>query len=169
MTTQQENTIKALEVLIEKLSGEERNEVRRILQGMDTKQEPVPMVRSWEDAFSGEGYYIGEDSDVNIISGLYSTSFEEAVFYNEKQAISAKAYAQLSHIVADANYRHDPKWVVDLENNNQRKWFIYSQRNHLTVGYWMMSKQKLPMATQEIAEECLRLHEPLWRQFHELD
>jgi hypothetical protein len=168
MTTQQENTIKALEVLMEKLSGEERNEVRRILEGMDTKQEAVPLVRPWADSFSGEGYYISEDSDVTSIYGLDSTSYEEAVFANEKQAIAAKAYAQLSHIVADANYRYDPKWVADWDNLS-KKWVVLRLGNRIEVRAGFEVHDKLPMATIEIAQECLRLHEPLWRQFHELD
>lgn len=124
-----------------------------LIKGPQTK-ETEPLVRSWEDSYAG-GYYISNGEVENDNTPEKPTESARDVFRTRELAISIIAYAQLSHIVADANERSKEKsfWYV-IPSAGQR----LIVRSCLT-GF-------LPMKTRDIAEECLKKHRKLWKQFY---
>lgn len=59
---------------------------------------------SWEESVSGRGYYIHQsESTIKDVLILSKTQRNNNCFKTEKQARSALAFAQLSHIVAKYN------------------------------------------------------------------
>lgn len=123
-------------------------------------EKSVELVKSWEDAFNGEGYWIDSDSIIFHTNELKTKGFKKNIFRTKAQAKSALAFAQLLHIVTDAN----GDWIVDWKNNED-KFVINYQENKAVIEIWNNLIQPLPMKSEEIAKACLEKHRTLWEDF----
>lgn len=122
---------------------------------------PTELVKSWEDAYKSNGYIINSENKISQVDWIGLPSLSKRVFKAKAQAKSALAFAQLSHIVADAN----GDWVANFEDYNQDKYVIVAERNKvvgLTYGY---NNNPLPMKSEEIRDTCLEKHRILWEDF----
>lgn len=87
------------------------------------------------------------------------------VYKTEKQALSALAFAQLSHIVAYANSKSGPP-KVDGHGFMVMYCVIAYSDNTLKVEKWMPTYSILPFNTEEDAENSLITNKELWEQFY---
>ena len=127
---------------------------------------PMALVRSWEDAFNGGdgSAYIDTTSMIIVEKGTNSLDVysnrkaNKCVFHTAAHAKSAVAFAQLSHIVADANERfvgaHDGCWHQ-----------VQQDRCHLQVLSGYGESIGLVMKTHEMAKECINTHRELWNKY----
>ena len=132
---------------------------------------PKPLVRSWEDAFNGYGCWVGPDAKLeaypnsgggpNGNASVITSDSNKGMFRTKAHAKSALAFAQLSHIVADANGDWMPDWSLSCE----RKYSIDSTDSGLRADPCGGLFHHLPMKSKKIAEECLRLHPKLWADY----
>lgn len=58
---------------------------------------------TWEESFAGDGYFISDNSYIVEARIRYENSFSKQFFKTKNQALSALAFAQLSHIVNKYN------------------------------------------------------------------
>jgi hypothetical protein len=58
---------------------------------------------TWEESFSGSGFYLNIQSKCLKTADVSTSNTNKNVFKTKKQALSALAFAQLSHIVAKYN------------------------------------------------------------------
>ena len=127
----------------------------------EDEMKPMALVRSWEDAFSDNGF-VYHDSKVKIVSVITShlgaCPMTKHWFRTKAQAKSALAFAQLSHIVADANNRmsriHDGYWHV-----------VYQDEGRLSVLSNYTEPLLIGMKTHEMAKECISKHYQLWLDY----
>jgi hypothetical protein len=127
---------------------------------------PSPLVRSWKEAFRGiNGFFVMNDASIQRTNATSSSDDHHNVYRTEAQAKSALAFAQLSHIVADAN----GDWEADWKDMSQNKHSIDCEENELVVYPCVQLTHHLPMKCVKIAEECLRLHPQLWEDYWMID
>ena len=122
---------------------------------------PTELVKSWWESFNGKGWFIDTSSQIEFRENLKKHNYNNNIFKTEAQAKSALAFAQLSHIVADAN----GDWVADWFDQRQNKYVVELSRNNLISTYYCSTKQLLPMKSEEIADACLEKHRTLWENF----
>lgn len=147
-----QNKIKALEDKLESIKKELD----------ELKAKPTKLVKSWEDAFDGKGYWINLTSNIQKSENGAKHQSNRGIFKTEVQAKSALAFAQLSHIVADAN----GDWQADWFKEDRIKHTIaVIQGTRLTTVKVCLSITLLPMKSEEIAKACLEKHRTLWEDF----
>jgi len=127
---------------------------------------------TWEESFSGEGFCLRIDSAIINFKKCVPDTENKNVFKTEKQALSALAFAQLTHIVAKYNSVSVlPESELDINltlykieayNNSDlkvEKWKPYSCVLPLNV-FWFNSEKD--------AETSLEVNRTLWEQYYML-
>lgn len=115
---------------------------------------------TWEDSFSGKGYYIRGMSQIDSVSNLSKTNENKNVFLTEAHAKSALAFAQLSYIVAKYNEGKE-KCVVHFN--------IHKGCGYLQVASWETIEFNLSFNRKEDAETSLKVNQELWEQYHMIE
>lgn len=88
-----------------KISGKTNPAIRFLEENFTIEELEGKKGYTWEESFLGDGYSIAQMSPPGIVRE-YSrprSIYYRSVFRTEKQALSALAFAQLSHIVAKYN------------------------------------------------------------------
>jgi hypothetical protein len=99
---------------------------------------------SWGNSFKGEGFKINNNSAIEHEKTLTPSLLNTAVFKTEKQAKSALAMAQLSHIIAEAN--------GDWDNYTNKH--VLSRVGDVVANTWYnMSYHFLAFKSAEIRDE----------------
>lgn len=128
----------------------------------ETKPLKNEIVRSWKEAYDGNGFYIQAGEVVEVLGSETIRHYLD-VFKTKREAESALAFAQLSHIVDDANVR------CAYSDSSSMYWYVVPSKletKPITVGVYRDDKiYHLPMLTEAIAEACLARYEDLWRKF----
>lgn len=123
---------------------------------------------TWDESFSGHGYYISHGmTGTAQIGNVKIKTCNQSVFRTEKQALSALAFAQLSHIVERYNQGKAPAtdegcaifYYIQAFNNNDI--------NVVRVAYLsvILPKQQFLFYTKEDAEISLEVNRQLWGQY----
>ncbi len=114
---------------------------------------------TWEESFNCAGAFIDDrTSIVKSHSAMATHDCNKAVFKTQKQAFSALAFAQLSHIVAKYNEGKEPggRW----------KSFIYVNASRcLEVGGTNKDEMELCFYLTEDAYTSLEVNKELWEQY----
>lgn len=117
---------------------------------------------AWEESFNGVGYFIDSDSFIrhNII-GMSCEDANRNVFRTEKQALSALAFSQLSHIVHKYNGELESfESVMD-----EAEVFSIGLFNGVLAVYGRINSYRnmhLPFLLQRDAEQSLITNKELW-------
>ena len=111
---------------------------------------------TWEDSFSGKGYWIDENSNIRLSEILTCGHFSKNAFLTEAHAKSALAFAQLSHIVAKYN---------EGKIKQQFHYTIDNCSGTLLVDSWSNIKSILMFYTVEDARTSLEVNRELWEQY----
>jgi len=147
------------------LTLDDKNRYEKIEDCELIKESEYP--KRWEDLPNIVGYCLDEDSElmsVQEINCLHHSSWK-GVYSNEKQAISALAFAQLSQL----HKAIVGSWVPDWVENKNTKYVIERYNNELNVITIWTKFYPLAFPVKEMAEFSLKYHEQLWKQFYQLD
>lgn len=116
---------------------------------------------TWEESFSGDGYYIDQTTAEiktvkNYVQGEYNSATN--VFKTHKQALSAIAFAQLSHIVAKYN-----------EGKVVSKPYYIIQPDSEGIGSLIIRQSRTPhqlyFVFKSDADISLEVNRELWSQY----
>lgn len=122
------------------------------------KQEGDPKY-IWAVSFSGDGYFIDStNSKVIETTDRASQLINRCVFKTREQALSALAFAQLSHIVSKYN---EPRPIGDYY------WCIQYNvmENRLELAERVRGSEHLYFNVREDAEISLNTNYDLWKQY----
>jgi len=99
-----------------------------------TKEELEPKKGfTWEESFSGEGFCLRlDDSSIIKYGACTPNEHNKNIFKTEKQAKSALAFSQLSHIVAKMNEGKQPENRIDNSWNETRYYAYEIKRFYCT-------------------------------------
>lgn len=159
-------TAKKLYADLVKSSGAANESLKELLLENFTIEELEPKKGfTWEDSISKSGYFINEESEVCAIKMVNDHSNNKAVFKEYKQAQSALAFSQLSHIVAKYNEgKKSSAWAFSVFCLNYREGFLSVE----PISF----NDKLPhmiFLTKADSETSLDVNLELWRQYWMLD
>ena len=122
---------------------------------------------SWEDTFLGKpisGFYLrGEGTD--SYSCKITSYSDKNVFYSEKQAESALAYAQITQLMALPCYNGD--WTPDWADNSP-KWIISRGGNDLLRTAVCHAYFPIAFKSEEARDAFWNNHQYLLKQYHQL-
>lgn len=123
---------------------------------------------TWEESFSGEGWFIGIDGFIYNKNILTPHQINKIYFRKKEQAESALAFAQLSHIVA--RYNQD-KFAI-TEDGMTIHYYIQAYNNDTlkvvktTYLSMMLPRQPFLFCAPVDAETSLEVNKKLWRQYY---
>ena len=139
--------------------------LRNLLEDNFTKEELEGKKGfTWEDSFSGSGWYIDNTSNVHEVKiDVYPKvlSFNKNVFKTKEQAESALAFAQLSHIVP--MYNNHPthpshKDYYCIMSTGDKLWIRkVVNKEHITTLFFY---------NEENAATSLEVNKELWEKYH---
>ena len=116
---------------------------------------------TWEDSFSGNGYWIDKNSNIHKLRTVGGFAEDHKnIFLTEAHAKSALAFAQLSHIVAKYN---EGKEIAHSH------YTINNLRNKLEVLNFESIKHTLLFSAEEDAITSLEVNRELWEQYHMIE
>ena len=112
---------------------------------------------TWEDSFSGNGYWIDKNSNIHKLRTVGGFAEDHKnIFLTEAHAKSALAFAQLSHIVAKYNEgKIKQQFYYTIDNCN----------GTLLVDGLSNIKSILMFYTVEDARTSLEVNRELWEQY----
>lgn len=115
---------------------------------------------TWEEAFTGEGWFICTDSAIKCEGVLPCVPGNHNVFLTEAHAKSALAFAQLSFIVAKANEGKGFKGHYHT---------ISKLNNKLQGDEWSSLRHHLEFFTAEDRDISMVENKELWEQYHMIE
>lgn len=122
---------------------------------------------TWEEVFDGKGYFIDNQySTIHFHPNIANSTNNKNVFKTEKQAKSALAFAQLSHILAKYNEGREREIpYVDFSIITASPGLVTLQVSEFNY----LSACHLPFYRKEDAQQSLSINHELWRQYWMLD
>lgn len=159
------------------LGDENSNEwIKRLFENFTKAELEGKEGFSWEDSVS-EGFYIHQNQGKIFESGTMNRKGEpeKVIFKTEKQALSALAFAQLTHIVTKYNEGKQPEsrfsqsWGEMLYYTYEVKRFHHAAQ--FTIIEHELTKDKslhsyhLGFCYKKDAEISLRVNAELWNQY----
>lgn len=155
---------------VSKETQAEGNPTQRFLLENFTKEElEGKRGFTWEESFSKAGYYISAGmSGIAPINSVKTEHRNKAIFYTDKQAKSALAFAQLSHIVAVYN---ETSGVVTSPEGYVVMYIIRCLTNNTFEVYdctpfdAIAPKQHFMFNTRRDALTSLEVNRDLWEQY----
>jgi hypothetical protein len=133
-------------------NGKEYYTLQQILEHLDSFEEIKESKYTWEKCFSGKGYVIRIFSNIDYVKSLPNCDENKNVFLLDKQAKSALAMAQLSHIIAVANTNENG--VVEEQNGYNGFTIEFDFESNMIIFFRSpYCKTYLWFRTEEIARE----------------
>lgn len=158
-------TLETARELYKSFGDVDGNTVRKFLFDNFTKEElEGKKGYTWEKSFTPDGFYIGIGSDVIPSRGdlLNPVPSNRNVFRKQKQALSALAFAQLSHIVAKMNegkeFDNELLWSVEVDRKDRHN-------VNLVVCDFATHGKHIAFCAEEDARISLEMNRALWEQF----
>lgn len=109
-----------------------------------------PVTKRWRDGYKTVHGCIIDVSDIRSVDGIV-TADDHAIFYNSKQAKSAKAMAIISQIMANDERFGGPITDEEWENYDITKWTIERSENKIIATIRHFTYTFLAFHT---AEQC---------------
>jgi hypothetical protein len=120
--------------------------------------EDLPPTITWENSFNGDGYLIGLNGNVEEKKSSIVFIYNRGIFKEEKQALSALAFAQLSHIVAKYNRSV-------MEASKGTSYSILTLNGELFVHDGLHGTRQLEFLSRDNANRSLINDRDLWAQY----
>lgn len=111
---------------------------------------------TWEESFSNNGYFINKDSLICFVAMTGTDRENKNIFKTKKQALSAIAYAQLTHIVAKYN---------EGKERCSKFYAIISTLTGLDICECHLTIPLLLLYDYQDAKISIRVNRELWQQY----
>lgn len=101
---------------------------------------------TWEESFDGSGYFLNASASINQTIGSSADDKNKNTFKTKKQAESALAFAQLSHIVAKHNegkIRSGGVWIMFYNLASEDIEFKYTQYRESQLEFYTEKDAKI--------------------------
>ncbi len=122
------------------------------------------LVKSWNESIDlRQAFFLGGNRPA---FGCKYEGVKKQFFRTEAQAKSALAFAQLSHIVAEANGDWERRISCAIQDTFT---IIPCEDDELKIHQTYYEHSFLPMKSAEIARACLDMHPQLWKDFHMIE
>jgi len=127
-------------------------------------------VMRWEELKEVSGYMIDEESQIQGgVTGNTKHKDNKAIFRTEKQAKSALAMAQLSHLIWEANGREELDWTNDKTKYSIDKCENQIQKTIYSRMYYTHMYRFLSFKTPEIRDKFYEVNKDLVHDYLMID
>lgn len=141
--------------------------IKKLLLENFTKEELEPKKGfTWEESFDkvNRGFYVDDGAKIKQASNTFPINGNENVFKTEKQAKSALAFSQLSHIVDKYN-SHEPSKKFICANGDLFSIAVERYTKGLIVVCKHRGYALLQFKSEEDAITSLEVNRVLWEQY----